>query len=190
MPMMPMMPAATQGRRNRQPGVAVAAAVPTVTVSAEIHREGNGVVRRRFLVQQTATVGTIARAIHAAGTERVYISLPNDRILMPRDFGLTIGEAGIRNGDNLLVIIASADGRLPLFDALLPLHDGGEEGGGNGGAPGGLPRFDTLPGEIDSVPDDFTCPITYGIMRDPVTADDNKTYERNAIVDWMKKSMT
>lgn len=34
------------------------------------------------------------------------------------------------------------------------------------------------------VPDDFLCPITQDIMRDPVTCSDGFTYERNAIAEW------
>lgn len=34
------------------------------------------------------------------------------------------------------------------------------------------------------VPDEFLCPITQDIMRDPVTCSDGFTYERNAIAEW------
>ncbi len=33
--------------------------------------------------------------------------------------------------------------------------------------------------------DDFICPITYQIFRDPVIAGDGYTYERAAIVRWI-----
>ena len=34
-------------------------------------------------------------------------------------------------------------------------------------------------------PDDFICPITHGLMIDPVSAADGHTYERRAIEDWL-----
>jgi len=36
--------------------------------------------------------------------------------------------------------------------------------------------------------DNFYCPITYGIMTEPVIGIDGHTYERNAIESWLKKS--
>ena len=36
-------------------------------------------------------------------------------------------------------------------------------------------------------PDQFICPITMRIMREPVTASDGRTYERNAIAQWIEQ---
>lgn len=44
--------------------------------------------------------------------------------------------------------------------------------------------------EVDSDLDDLCCPITRCIMRDPVLAADNNTYERSAIERWFAKSKT
>jgi serine/threonine protein kinase len=38
------------------------------------------------------------------------------------------------------------------------------------------------------VPDGFLCPITQDVMRDPVMLIDGHSYERKAIVDWLKRS--
>ena len=40
------------------------------------------------------------------------------------------------------------------------------------------------------VPDEFLCPITREVMKDPVIAEDGYTYERSAIVAWMEKGKT
>ena len=37
-------------------------------------------------------------------------------------------------------------------------------------------------------PDKYTCPITMDLMIDPVKASDNKIYEKDAIIDWLKKN--
>lgn len=37
----------------------------------------------------------------------------------------------------------------------------------------------------DEIPRNFRCPVTLDIMEDPVKADDNYTYERDAITSWM-----
>ena len=37
-------------------------------------------------------------------------------------------------------------------------------------------------------PDDHSCPITYTVMTDPVTAGDGMTYERAAIEEWLRGS--
>ena len=34
--------------------------------------------------------------------------------------------------------------------------------------------------------DEFICPITYELMREPVVASDGHTYEKNAIEKWLK----
>jgi serine/threonine protein kinase len=39
-----------------------------------------------------------------------------------------------------------------------------------------------------AVPDGFLCPITQDVMRDPVILQDGHSYERKAIVDWLKRS--
>ena len=39
-----------------------------------------------------------------------------------------------------------------------------------------------------SVPDGFLCPITQDVMKDPVMLVDGHSYERKAIVDWLKRS--
>ena len=40
------------------------------------------------------------------------------------------------------------------------------------------------------VPDQYLCPITLEIMRDPVTTVDGITYERVAIADWLANKDT
>lgn len=40
------------------------------------------------------------------------------------------------------------------------------------------------------VPDEFLCPITREVMKDPVIAEDGYTYERSAIAGWMEKGKT
>ena len=37
-----------------------------------------------------------------------------------------------------------------------------------------------------AVPDHFICPITMSVMRDPVVAQDGHTYEKSAIVRWLR----
>lgn len=37
-------------------------------------------------------------------------------------------------------------------------------------------------------PDKYICPITIDLMIDPVKASDNKIYEKDAIIDWLKKN--
>jgi hypothetical protein len=37
-----------------------------------------------------------------------------------------------------------------------------------------------------AVPDEFVCPITMSVMRDPVVAQDGHTYEKSAIVRWLR----
>ena len=44
-----------------------------------------------------------------------------------------------------------------------------------------------LPGNPEKVPGAFICPITQGIMDDPVDFIDGYTYERVAIMDWLSK---
>lgn len=40
------------------------------------------------------------------------------------------------------------------------------------------------------VPNEFLCPITLDIMRNPVICEDGISYERKFIIDWIKKSKT
>ncbi len=40
------------------------------------------------------------------------------------------------------------------------------------------------------VPNDFYCPITGELMKDPVTDQEGHTYERSAIMKWLSKSNT
>jgi hypothetical protein len=61
--------------------------------------------------------------------------------------------------------------RAALAAVLLAPHDGG-------GA-------STAEAEHDGVPPDLRCPITGGIMREPVVAPDGHTYEQAAIARWM-----
>lgn len=39
-----------------------------------------------------------------------------------------------------------------------------------------------------SVPEEFLCPITLNIMKDPVVGSDGHTYERSAITQWLQKN--
>ena len=43
---------------------------------------------------------------------------------------------------------------------------------------------------VAAPPPDFICPITLGVMRDPVTADDGRAYERSAIAKWLTRRRT
>lgn len=38
--------------------------------------------------------------------------------------------------------------------------------------------------------DEFICPITYELMREPVVASDGHTYEKHAIEKWLKTNFT
>ena len=40
------------------------------------------------------------------------------------------------------------------------------------------------------MPDDFICPITSEIMTDPVSTEDGFTYERAAIMEWLRTKDT
>eukprot|EP00045_Choanoeca_perplexa_P013168 m.147468 g.147468 ORF g.147468 m.147468 type:complete len:136 (+) comp16261_c0_seq3:908-1315(+) len=44
--------------------------------------------------------------------------------------------------------------------------------------------------QATSVPDEFLCPITCGVMEDPVVDEDGQTYEREAIDTWVTRSWT
>ncbi|KAK7249595.1 hypothetical protein SO694_00004051 [Aureococcus anophagefferens] len=44
--------------------------------------------------------------------------------------------------------------------------------------------------EDDEPPDSFVCPISYEVMRDPVTAADGTTYDRAFIAAWLSKHDT
>ena len=45
--------------------------------------------------------------------------------------------------------------------------------------------------DAGEIPNHFVCPITQEVMQDPVIAvADGNTYERAAIVEWLKKSQT
>jgi hypothetical protein len=46
----------------------------------------------------------------------------------------------------------------------------------------------TAAAESDEVPNEYLCPITMDIMRDPVIAMDGHTYDRKAISSWLAKS--
>ena len=41
--------------------------------------------------------------------------------------------------------------------------------------------------EREAMREQLTCPITYELMTDPVTAADGQTYERHAILQWFEK---
>ncbi len=41
-----------------------------------------------------------------------------------------------------------------------------------------------------TIPNEFLCPITQELMRDPVCAADGYTYERRAIEEWLTKKQT
>lgn len=51
-----------------------------------------------------------------------------------------------------------------------------------------LKRFMSDENEFDAAPPEFICPITSTLMNDPVTADDNKNYEREAIKAWIQRT--
>jgi hypothetical protein len=40
------------------------------------------------------------------------------------------------------------------------------------------------------IPEEFLCPITHEIMKDPVVTSDGNTYERQAIEQWLKRNNT
>eukprot|EP00964_Phaeocystis_antarctica_P077093 scaffold47766_cov71-Phaeocystis_antarctica.AAC.1 len=70
-------------------------------------------------------------------------------------------------------------------DALeLAMAEGGE--GGSSGAAGPSPEAS----EAAEVPDDYICPITTEIMTDPVSTLDGFTYERTAILEWLRTKDT
>jgi hypothetical protein len=41
-----------------------------------------------------------------------------------------------------------------------------------------------------SIPDEFICPISLEIMKDPVICEDGNSYERKFILDWLARSKT
>ena len=43
---------------------------------------------------------------------------------------------------------------------------------------------------VSKLPEEVVCPITQGIMSDPVAAADGFTYERAAITDWLEQKDT
>jgi hypothetical protein len=43
---------------------------------------------------------------------------------------------------------------------------------------------------MSSVPDEYICPITQAVMVDPVSGSDGRTYERSAIVEWLRTHNT
>lgn len=44
--------------------------------------------------------------------------------------------------------------------------------------------------EDTEIPHEYLCPITQGVMMDPVTAPDNKNYERSALTIWLQRKAT
>ena len=40
---------------------------------------------------------------------------------------------------------------------------------------------------IVNIPDDYLCPITHDLLKDPVLAADGQTYEKKAIIEWFSK---
>ena len=47
-----------------------------------------------------------------------------------------------------------------------------------------------ISGVMDSIADNWLCPITLELPIDPVTAEDGKIYERSAIEQWLSQKMT
>ena len=43
---------------------------------------------------------------------------------------------------------------------------------------------------MDTIGDCLVCPITFSLFNDPVIAEDGHTYERSAIIDWIKRNST
>jgi len=85
-------------------------------------------------------------------------------------------------GHGLSAILSSTP---PVLSAILgstpplknpPLSEGPPS---EGGAP-----------EPPEPPDEYTCPITYELMADPVFATDGHTYERDAIEQWLVRKTT
>lgn len=44
--------------------------------------------------------------------------------------------------------------------------------------------------EDDEIPSHFICPITFEVMKEPVFCSDGFTYEKHAIIDWLKDHST
>lgn len=42
----------------------------------------------------------------------------------------------------------------------------------------------------EGIPEEFICPITHKLFEDPVVAQDGHTYERSAIEDWFRRSVS
>ena len=61
-------------------------------------------------------------------------------------------------------------------------------GDGEGGSSGAAGPSEAS--EAAEVPDDYICPITAEIMTDPVTTSDGFTYERTAILEWVRTKDT
>ncbi|GMI46999.1 hypothetical protein TrCOL_g11128 [Triparma columacea] len=47
-----------------------------------------------------------------------------------------------------------------------------------------------ISGVVDSIADNWLCPITFELPIDPVMAEDGKIYERSAIEQWLREKMT
>jgi hypothetical protein len=41
--------------------------------------------------------------------------------------------------------------------------------------------------ESDEIPDEYKCPITLALMKDPVVLSDGHSYERSSLEDWLHK---
>ncbi|QDZ18405.1 hypothetical protein A3770_01p09230 [Chloropicon primus] len=77
-------------------------------------------------------------------------------------------------------VLGRAGDSLPSAPMLLERCDHGEERSPGCGARAVKRRI--------SIPPIYVCPITQGMMRDPVIAEDGYTYEREAITEWVRRS--
>ena len=87
----------------------------------------------------------------------------------------------MKAGDRVLYDVTRFKGRDKCVDVV-------KAGAAAATAPAPAPPPPPL--RCDSLPDEFTCPISFELMEDPVIAADGHTYERRAIAAWFERRRT
>ncbi|EGB08452.1 hypothetical protein AURANDRAFT_64076 [Aureococcus anophagefferens] len=89
----------------------------------------------------------------------------------------------LKAGDRVLYDVTRFKGRDKCVDVV-------KAGAGAAPAPAPAAAPPPPPLRCDSLPDEFTCPISFELMEDPVIAADGHTYERRAIAAWFERRRT
>lgn len=162
---------------QRQPA---ARRVPQMPVSAQMGPTGNqlGINRPAMLLPSAPnTTPIFFRPATHANTQQ-YINMPG-YISAAQPAGMQM--APVNHG----ILLQSAPGNMhilqnPMVAQVAPA--GGMAAGGAMALPAG-----TFPANIAAtLPHSMLCPLSRRVMLDPVTAADGVTYERQAIVEWMR----